>query len=327
MPSLSICIPTYNRAPHLRVLLESLRRACAASKEIPEIIVCDNASPDDTGLVVKEFTDGGLPLQYIRRPENIGGENNFYRSVQAASGEYVWVIGDDDKIRPDAISRVQEYLALGHNMLLLNYSVYSGSFDKLRSPAKIRYPADICFDSADDLLAKFGLHPGFISSVVIRRETFLRLPFEEYTVLAEYGFPFAYAVYAGLKMDGCKARFVSEPLLLNLGDNSGCYDWYKFFVEGSHKIFSLLVQRGYKSSSAKKADTRVLRDDVIYRVVNDRIRGTFDAPRVRKLLRECYGRNLFFWFVVAPLLYCPAGSLRVFKRIALSIRAWRNKEN
>jgi glycosyltransferase involved in cell wall biosynthesis len=306
------------------VLLESLRVACIGLARQPEILVCDNASPDDTGAAVAEFGAKGLALQYIRRPENIGGENNFYRSVEIASGEYVWVIGDDDKIRPDGIKKILEYLEGGHNLLLLNYSVYNDSFDKLRMARKFGYKRDLQFRSSDELLAQFGLHLGYISSVVIKRETFLRLPFAEYTELAQYGFPFAYAVYAGLKTDGCNALFVNEALLLNMGDNSGDYDWYKYFVEGSHKIFGLLMQRGYSSSSAQKADTLVLRDYVIYRVVNERIAGLF-SQEYASLLDKCYNNNMFFWFVVKPLIWCPSSVLAALKKIALAARWLRKK--
>ena len=54
MTKLSICIPTYKRSAMLAELLESI---IAESIADVEVIVTDDASPDDTETVVASYTD------------------------------------------------------------------------------------------------------------------------------------------------------------------------------------------------------------------------------------------------------------------------------
>ncbi|WP_333693851.1 glycosyltransferase, partial [Phaeobacter italicus] len=49
---LSICIPTFNRASYLRTLLASLAEDLHQLPWPVEVIVSDNASPDETAEVV-----------------------------------------------------------------------------------------------------------------------------------------------------------------------------------------------------------------------------------------------------------------------------------
>jgi glycosyltransferase involved in cell wall biosynthesis len=55
-PDIAVVIPTYNRAPLLRLMLEQLTR-----QDVPldsfEVIVSDDGSSDDTSAVVEEFSD------------------------------------------------------------------------------------------------------------------------------------------------------------------------------------------------------------------------------------------------------------------------------
>lgn len=92
---LSICIPTYNRAPFLRFLLTKF----AEQKTIDfpyEIVISDNASTDDTTAVVEAFVAQGLPIKYCKRAVNGGGWPNLTNAYQHASGQYSLYLADDD---------------------------------------------------------------------------------------------------------------------------------------------------------------------------------------------------------------------------------------
>jgi hypothetical protein len=43
----------------------------------------------------------------VRQEENIGGDRNFIEVVQAATGEYCWLLGDDEILEPAAIERLR----------------------------------------------------------------------------------------------------------------------------------------------------------------------------------------------------------------------------
>ena len=105
-PLLTIAIPTYNRAACLKDLLSALADQLKDEPRV-ELIISDNASPDETPSVVQDFVARGLQVRYIRNAQNIGPDANFLQCFEAARGKYVWVFSDDDLIIPGAVEDPQ----------------------------------------------------------------------------------------------------------------------------------------------------------------------------------------------------------------------------
>jgi glycosyltransferase involved in cell wall biosynthesis len=74
-PLLSICIPTYNRAEYLKKSIESIVCQDEFKTKHVEIVISDNASTDNTGDVVKEYTNKYDNIYYYRNKENIRNDN------------------------------------------------------------------------------------------------------------------------------------------------------------------------------------------------------------------------------------------------------------
>lgn len=102
-PLLSICIPTYQREGFLRECLASID-AAGLMGDI-EVVVSDNASTDRTVDVLEEYA-AKLPLRWIIQETNIGADRNFDAVVALAGGEYCWLLGSDDVLEPDAVSKM-----------------------------------------------------------------------------------------------------------------------------------------------------------------------------------------------------------------------------
>jgi glycosyltransferase involved in cell wall biosynthesis len=92
---LTIAIPTYNRSRYLARLLDSLLPQLEGRSEV-ELLISDNASPDDTPSVLQGYRARGLRFRCIRNQTNIGPDRNFVQCFTEAAGKYVWIIGDDD---------------------------------------------------------------------------------------------------------------------------------------------------------------------------------------------------------------------------------------
>ncbi|WEX77991.1 glycosyltransferase [Sinorhizobium numidicum] len=108
---LSICIPTYNRAPFLEKALGYF----VDLYKIPyryEIVVSDNASTDNTRETVDTFVGKGLPIRYFRRAENHGAEPNLASAFRHARGEYAVYLADDDMLAIDGLLEAIRYLDL-----------------------------------------------------------------------------------------------------------------------------------------------------------------------------------------------------------------------
>lgn len=96
VPKLSIVIPTYNRAELLRECLTSMQHAPADC----EIVVLDNASPDNTPQLVQEFAVKDSRIRSIRHDQNLGPMVNFEKALAAGRGEYICLTCDDDIFLP-----------------------------------------------------------------------------------------------------------------------------------------------------------------------------------------------------------------------------------
>ncbi|HEY9005598.1 MAG TPA: glycosyltransferase family 2 protein [Ohtaekwangia sp.] len=110
-PLLSICIPTYNRSAYLK---KCIRSVISYPGNDIEIIISDNASTDNTPEVVGDFHD--KRIVYSRNPENVGPVANFYKILKAASGDYIFLLTDDDFLFPDSIDEVIEFVKANGNI-------------------------------------------------------------------------------------------------------------------------------------------------------------------------------------------------------------------
>jgi hypothetical protein len=94
-PMVTIAIPTFNRAAHLRRCIKS---ALAQTYGNFEVLVSNNASTDATRDVLSEFSDSRLRI--IQQTTNIGLLPNWNACLDNARGEYVVFLSDDDRISP-----------------------------------------------------------------------------------------------------------------------------------------------------------------------------------------------------------------------------------
>jgi len=104
--------------------------------DLVELIVSDNHSEDHTREVV-EWAAAFGPVRYHRHPRNIGSMRNVYALVNdLARGEFVWVIGNDDIAREDALQRVIAVLQ-EHPELDYIYVNYSPWYPPAEDPTRI----------------------------------------------------------------------------------------------------------------------------------------------------------------------------------------------
>jgi glycosyl transferase family 2 len=92
-PLVSIGLPTYNGARHLRGSLESLLAQDYADLEI---LVSDNASTDGTGQIARRFAERDPRVRVIRQATNIGPTANFWFVLRETRGRYFMWAADDD---------------------------------------------------------------------------------------------------------------------------------------------------------------------------------------------------------------------------------------
>jgi glycosyltransferase involved in cell wall biosynthesis len=105
-PLISILIPTRERVGTLRYAIES---ALDQDFNDYEVIVSDNVSRDGTRELVESFASQGV--RYAAPPSRVSMSDNFECALEASSGRYVIIIGDDDAIVPGAIAKIAALIA------------------------------------------------------------------------------------------------------------------------------------------------------------------------------------------------------------------------
>jgi glycosyltransferase involved in cell wall biosynthesis len=104
----SICVPTWNRAPQLEWLLDNLVRNQSQLQNW-QIVVSDNASVDSTPEVCEKYRSR-LPMKVLRQKENVGANNNLKSAIDAANGLYCVYLADDDLIDLHVLSKYLDLL-------------------------------------------------------------------------------------------------------------------------------------------------------------------------------------------------------------------------
>lgn len=129
---LSICIPTFNRKNSLQNCLNSILISDKFSRNFDyEVCVSDNCSEDDVSSIIFEFKKK-LNITFNINPENLGFSRNAIKCISMAKGKFVWMIGDDDLILPNALNRIKSLIInnLNVDFFFLNSCYLDSNFLK-----------------------------------------------------------------------------------------------------------------------------------------------------------------------------------------------------
>lgn len=172
-PTLSICIPTYNREKFLKECLESIE---IQNTSKIEIVISDNGSSDNT-LSVVEMYKNKLPILFHRFESNQGFDINCAKTVELATGTYCMLLGSDDAILPGAIENILneiehssfDILHSGYRQCELDIKIKRNDVILNKSAQKnINISnADKYFQQLPNLSTAFA----FISTFVFKRDT------------------------------------------------------------------------------------------------------------------------------------------------------------
>jgi glycosyltransferase involved in cell wall biosynthesis len=153
-PLVSVIIPVYNGARHLRGALESV---FAQTYRPFEVIVVDDGSVDDSGIIAQSFPD----VRYIHQPnQGVAAARN--NGIDVARGEFFAFLDQDDLWTPEKLKLQIDYL-LSHPDLGYTLTQQQFFLDKPGGPLPSWFRKEL-FDS---------VHTGWVlGTLVVRRTTF-----------------------------------------------------------------------------------------------------------------------------------------------------------
>jgi glycosyltransferase involved in cell wall biosynthesis len=105
---ISVVVPVYNPGEHIASLLSSIRRQSMPVTDF-EVVLVDDGSTDGTGELLDGLAAQGAPWRVIHipnsgwpgKPRNVG--------LDAARGEYVFFVDNDDALGDEALERMHRF--------------------------------------------------------------------------------------------------------------------------------------------------------------------------------------------------------------------------
>jgi glycosyltransferase involved in cell wall biosynthesis len=122
-PLVSIVVPSYNHASHVRECLESI---AAQSYRRLELCIIDDASRDGSAAVIERtlsapgFRERFEGLRFERSETNQGAHHTLNRGVKLTNGEFVGILNSDDRYAPERVERMMKAM---HSQASLAFSV------------------------------------------------------------------------------------------------------------------------------------------------------------------------------------------------------------
>ncbi|KAF0151095.1 MAG: hypothetical protein FD143_2261 [Ignavibacteria bacterium] len=312
---LSICIPTYNRVEFLKESLDSFLADIHGFENEIEILISDNASTDSTKDVVQEYIISYPFIKYYRNAKNVKDEN-FFIAANLATGEYIWVFADDDKIDTGTLRFILTILRNGNrSVLILNYSIWNKDFSEKLKESFYSISTDMIIQGGNELMKIFGIKIQFISGIIISTQLNEKFKKQDYDQMLEYGFSYSYAIYSSLTEED-QIQFISKPILLYRGYNShfSATNYYKTFGLGPAKMFENLLFNGYSKKSLLEAQNIVIKDYLITECIQRKLNKENLYFTVPKLFIYYYD-SLLFIFIYIPIVFFPNFMLRIIYMI------------
>jgi hypothetical protein len=154
----SVIIPTYNG---VEFLLQAISSVLDQTYQNFELIVVDDASPDNTADVLKQIYDPRL--KYIRHEKNKGVNHSRLTGIYESTGDIVAWLDQDDLFHPKKLEMHVAFLAANPDVGMS----YNSRFNIYNCPASIqdiwRQPSNL---SLSDLVQGYPISP---SEMVLKK--------------------------------------------------------------------------------------------------------------------------------------------------------------
>ncbi len=115
LPLVSICIPTYNGAAYLKKCIES---AIGQTYDKLELIINDDVSSDETEIIINEYIKKDNRIKFTKNSLNLGLVENWNKTLNLASGEYIKWLFQDDYLEKNAIEEFVNAASNGYDFII-----------------------------------------------------------------------------------------------------------------------------------------------------------------------------------------------------------------
>ncbi len=300
-PTLTIAIPTYNRAEFLAKTLGRIQEQRAGSRrDEVELLVCDNHSDDATAEVLATFAGRDPSLRVLRHDTNIGPDLNTATCFMQARGHYVWILGDDDIPVDGLLARLLDRLEPRRFGLVYLRPFGYDVDDRAERPPSI--PTMREYSDVARFLGKVGAHLTFISSMIVSRELAGTMDFLQ----SEANNLLQLEIYLRAAEHAERFLYVSGYCVACKRNNSGGYSFSKVFVTTLSQVLERHVRdSGLPAAAAKSIQNSMLLGYYPQRILLMRLRGEADISSALSIFHQQFGGNRRFQLLLRPIFTWP----------------------
>jgi glycosyltransferase involved in cell wall biosynthesis len=313
-PLLSICIPTYNRNDCLIIGLSKLIPQIEQVSNYVELIITDNCSTDSSFDTIKAIKKEYNFLNIIinRNDNNLGFYGNFLKCRELSSGEFIWILSDNDHIENDNLLRNIIDIIL-HNQANIIY--LDNTFDILK-PLSVRSLV------VERLISEYGCYLTLISAVIFKNiktgDTIINEKFKENAFLGflylidsiEWG-SFVYIIKGY-----CYSEFLQRQ---------GNFDYFEIFVNHQLNALSFMRSKGASQYLLKKYKNHMINHHVKRQFIKYKIdKSIHCSVKSNKNILELIFLFAFnfstlknYWKYLFPISITPPFLLRQFIKMKL----------
>lgn len=303
--SLSIVIPTFNGAPHIRQALDSIVSQLEDINEEVEVVISDNASTDQIQEIIREYQANYPFIKYFRNEENVGPVKNLDMSVLRSNGKYAWFFGDDDRMKEGGILYLLKILnQYNYNLsfISVNADIYGSNWIcKAKNPLGLT--KDILFKSPNSLFETLKDQIGLTPTMVVNRELWLN----EMNIRNETN---NWCVHLKRVLEIATKRhsyFIAEPYVMFNHSNIRWLEKGLFLtiICDYCEVVKNLNEKYYTDKAKNEALSR-WQGGLNYQIVDAKLKDwKFNSAIVKRLLKLFY-KFPTFWLLDLPLLLLPA---------------------
>lgn len=304
--TLSIVIPTYNRAELLDYLLASITNDFLLWPSDLELVVIDNASTDQTSAVVSKFTGRNALIKYFVNEKNIGMDGNLSACFDKASGKYFWQIGDDEIMYRGTVQFVLE-LCRAKEFGLLHLASQGFSHGQQAEISVRERPEGVVAETLDSnkLFRMANVFLTFISANVINRKAVLTR-FPDFDAKAEFNTNLPQLAWTYSALKACDTHYyIRTPMFGALGGNTSGYKLVEVFgvnlIKITKKYLDGLIPNAERIMS-NGVITRVIASEVMSQHQRSCRKNEFEAENFRVVAEKCFSSRLYYQILLKPIL-------------------------
>ena len=165
-PFFSVLVPSYERPIYLKECIDSILKNDYKNYEV--------VISDDHSSKINEIEATIEPyliyenIRFIKQPRNLGMSDNWNFLVEQAKGEFIIMLGDDDKLYPHSLSRIKKYIdnfpdydlyGFGYSVIDENSNLYYSRRVPKSIELSLQYPRLIKSMFISDMFPFWIYHP------------------------------------------------------------------------------------------------------------------------------------------------------------------------